>query len=52
MSNRVIEYNCEYCFHKNIAYLDCLDEYQFCVNCDGIHDIEVDENGEVKIEAF
>ena len=49
----MIFYKCLYCECENEANEENLDEYQYCLKCGGIHDIDFDEiTGEVVIEEF
>lgn len=47
-----ISFQCLYCGAKNYTTDNEIDEYIQCEKCKGLHDIKINEDGEIIIEEF
>ena len=47
-----ISFECLYCGEKNYIDDTLLDEYIDCESCGELHDIEINDEGEVIVEEF
>lgn len=48
-----IEYQCLYCGESNTTTeLIAQEDYCECISCGGLHDIELEEDGEVIVNEF
>jgi len=48
----MIIYKCPYCGTINEVNTEEIDEYVNCSNCDGLVDVEIDDDGNIVAEEF
>lgn len=47
-----ISFECLYCRTKNYTTDTEIEEYIECSKCQGLHDIEINDDGEIIVEEF